>query len=177
MKTKNAKWIVVSFVLCIFLAAMLHSCVFLKGITSQARLTWLLSSLPEPEAVVLLNEVTGVGGGSDSGCYTAYVHRLYGSDQTAEHVFSFFQDMLLSGNEWAQVESGPGSRKLSFLDRRAGFRLAVDYNLGSYAASGFGRFSEQSLAEAQAQFALPFVLVLNHADGTTREKCWPGREP
>jgi hypothetical protein len=177
MGVKNVKWYVIAFMLCIPGVVMLRSCVLFKTVASQARLTRLLTSLPEPEKVVLLDEVVGVGGGSDDRCYTAYVHRLYGSDRTSEDVFDFFQDTLLSGGEWAQIESHSGSRRITFFDRKDGFRLTVDYNIESYATRGFTQFSERSLSEAQQQFALPFVVVVNHADSATRKSCWPGWEP
>jgi hypothetical protein len=177
MNMKNATRFVVAFVLFMAGASVLRSCVLFKTITSQARLTRLLPSLPEPEHVVLLDEVAGVGGGSDGRCYTAYVHRLYGSDRTAENVFAFFQDTLLCGSEWTQNEPRSGSRKLGFHDRQDGFRLTIDYNIGSYATPGFTQFSEHSGARARQQFAMPFVLVVDHADAATRENCWPGWEP
>jgi len=177
MSAKKAAWFVIALVLCIAVVCMLRSCVIVRTGASQARLKLLLASLPEPEKVVLLDEVAGVSGGSDSRCYTAYVYRLYGSDRTAEDVFAFFRDILLSGSEWTQDESRSGSRELSFYDRKDGFRLAVDYNLGSYATRGFTQFSEHSLTEARQRFAMPFVVMVNHADTTTRENCWPGWEP
>lgn len=177
MGVKNVKWYVIALVLCIPGVVMLRSCVLFKTVASQARLTRLLTSLPEPEKVVLLDEVVGVGGGSDDRCYTAYVHRLYGSDRTSEDVFAFFQDTLLSRGEWTQIESRSDSKKLTFYDHKNGFRLTVDYNLESYAMRGFTQFSECSLSEAQQRFALSFVVVVNHADTATRKNCWPEWEP
>lgn len=177
MSTKRVTQFFVAVVLCVSVVVVLRSCVLLNSIASQVGLARLLTSLPRPEAAVLLDEVAGVGGGSDSGCYTAYVYRLYGSDQAAEDIFAFFQGILLSRDEWALTASDSSGRKLNFINRRDGFRLTVDFNLGGYATPGFDRFSERSVAEAQAQFSLPFVVVVNHADRTTREKCWPGWEP
>lgn len=177
MCRKNVKWFVIGLVLCMPGAVMLRSCVLFKTVASQAKLTRLLVLLPEPEKAVLLDEVVGVGGGSDDRCYTAYVHRLYGSDRTPEDVFAFFQDTLLPRGEWTQIESHSGSRTLTFYDRKDGFRLTVDYNLESYATRGFTQFSDRSLSEARQQFALSFVVVVNHADTATRKNCWPGWEP
>jgi hypothetical protein len=177
MSVKNAAWFVVAFVLCIAVVGILRSCVLFQAVASQARLKLLLASLPEPEKAVLLDEKAGVGSGSDSRCYTAYVNRLYGSDRTAEDVFAFFQDALLSGSEWTQIEQRSDNRKLTFYDRENGFRLTIDYNMGSYATRGFTQFSEHSVAEARQQFDMPFVVVVNHADTATRENCWPGWEP
>jgi hypothetical protein len=177
MTAKGAARLIVGFALCITVMIILRSCMLFRTVASQARLKLWLASLPEPQEVVLLDETTGVGSGSDERCYTAYVHRLYGSDQTAEDIFTFFQGTLLSSNGWEQIERSSSNRKLTFYNRKDGFRLSIDYNIGSYATRGFTRFSEQSLAEARRQFAMPFVVVVNHADAGTREICWPGWEP
>lgn len=111
MNAKKAAWIAVTIALCMAIVAMLRSCVFVRTITSQARLQRLLASLPEPESVVLLDEAAGVGGGSDSGCYIAYVHGLYGSDQSPEDVLGFFRDALLSGGKWEEIDQhSPGGK-------------------------------------------------------------------
>lgn len=110
MNAKKAAWFAIAFVLCIAIVVMLRSCVIVRTAASQARLKLLLASVPEPEKVVLLDEVAGVSGGSDSRCYTAYVYRLYGSDRTPEDVFAYFQDTLFSGSEWTQNEPRSGSR-------------------------------------------------------------------
>ena len=175
--SKNAARFVVAFALCIVVLGILCSCVHVQSIASQRRLKSLLTSLPEPEGVVLLNEVTGVGGGSDERCYTAFVYRLYGSDRTADEIFAFFQDTLVSRGGWEHMEQRSSGRTLVFHNRKDGFRLSIDYNIESYAIKGFAQFSEQSIAEARRQFVVPFVVVVNHADSVTRENCWPGWEP
>jgi hypothetical protein len=173
MNAKKAAGFVIAFVLCIAVVGILRSCVLLRTAASQAKLRLLLASLPEPENAVLLDEASGVGGGSDDRCYTAYVHRLYGSDQVAEDILGFFRDILLSGDEWKETNQRSDSGKLTFYDRQDGFRLTIDYNVASYAMPGFTQFSESSIAEARQQFAMPFVVVVNHADRATRESCWP----
>ncbi len=177
MNAKKASWLEAVFLLCIAVVGILRSCVMVRTISSQARLKQSLASLPEPERAVLLDEAAGLGGGSDDRCYTAYVHRLYGSDQSAEDVSGFFRDTLLSGGEWKEIEQHPGSENLTLHDRQEGFRLSIDYNVGSYAMPGLATFPERSVAQARQQSAIPFVVVLDHADKATREKCWPGWEP
>jgi len=177
MNAKRAAWLVIAFVLCIAVVGILRSCVFIRTAASQARLKRLTSSLPEPEKAVLLHEAAGVSGGSDSRCGTAFIARLYGSDQSAEDVLGFFRNTLLSGGEWKEIEQRFVSGKLTLHDRQKGFRLSIDYNIGSYAMPGFAQFSERSVIEARQQFAVPFVVILDHADRATREKCWPGWEP
>ena len=78
MNAKKAAWLVVAFLFCIAVVGILRSCVIVRTAVSQARLKLLLASLPEPENAVVLDDVAGVGGGSDSNCYTAYVHRQCG---------------------------------------------------------------------------------------------------
>lgn len=177
MNAKNARCFVVAFVLCIAVVGILRSCVLIQSVASQTRLKLLLTSLPESEGVVLLSEVTEVGGGSDERCYTAHVYRLYGSNRTADDILAFFQDTLLSRGGWEQIEQRPCGRTLAFHNRKDGFRLSVDYNIESHAIKGFAQFSEQSIAEARRQFVMPFVVAVNHADTVTRENCWPGWEP
>ena len=177
MNAKEAAWFAAAFLLCIAAAGILRSCVFVRIAASEARLQRVLASFPEPENVVLMDEVAGVGSGSDEKCYTAYVQRLYGSDHTAEDVFGFFRDTLVSGGEWEEIEQHSAGGKLSFHDRQQGFRLSIDYNIGSYAMPGFATSAEHSLAKARQQSAMPFVVAVNHADRATSENCWPGWEP
>ena len=177
MNAKKVSWFVAAFPLCIAVVGILRSCVFVRTAASQARLQRLLVSLPVPENVVLLDEVTGVGGGSDSSCYTVFLHRLYGSDESVEDLLGFFRYALLSGGEWEEIEQDSAGGKLVLHARQEGFRLIIDYNLGSYAMPGFSPFSERSVAKARQQFAMPFAIAVNHADSETRENCWPGWEP
>ena len=177
INARRAAWFVVAFLLCMAVVGILRSCVIVRAVASQARLQRLLASLPEPENAALLDEAEGVAGGSDGKCYTAYVHRLYGSDQAAGDVLGFFRDTLLSGGKWKEIEQHSAGGKPTLHDRQEGFRLSIDYNVGSYAMPGFAAFSGRSVVKARQQFAMPFIVVVNHADRGTREKCWPGWEP
>jgi hypothetical protein len=156
----------------------LRSCVFVQIAVSQAKVKRLSTSLlPESEKLVLLEEATEVGGGSDDRCYTALLSRLYGSDQSAEDILAFFQDIFLPRSEWMQVETGCDSRKCTFLNREDGFGLVIDCGIESFATPGFTSFSEQSLAQAQQQFVTSCEVVVRHAVRSVRENCWAGWEP
>lgn len=152
------------------MSGLLTYCTVVRSEQSKDRLENTIASLPQPQGVALLDEVTGIGGGSDKTCYTAYLYRLYGSDETATELISFYEETLLSEGGWEKIDLLSSSQDLTLYNRDGGYRLSVYFNLRD------SELPNQSIASALARFSTPYVLAADHADAATRKKCWPGWE-
>lgn len=159
--------------LSIVMLCLLSRCVVVRAEWAKWRLSWLLGSLPAPSTITLVGEVTGIDGGSDKTCYTAYLIRLYGTNRSAEEILGYYKDMLLSKGEWKREKELPGDQWLTFYNHKDGFRLAIEHGV----TADYLELPTQSIVEAQRQFDTLVTIQALHADKATRERCWVGWEP
>jgi hypothetical protein len=157
----------VTFLRCLTIAVLLSGCVVVRAEQAEARLKEMVTSLPEPSEVDLVDEVKGISGGSDKACYTAYLYRLYGTDLSPEDVFAFYENMLISKGGWTKNEERSSDQRLAFYNYEDGFRLSINRNPGSQ-----NRFPDESMTRAEQQFEQVFIVAATHADLETRKRCW-----
>ena len=90
-------------VLLVLSTLVLLGCNALNTLMPERAVKNMFDALPQPEGIVLIDEVTRGTHGSDERCIGASSYRLYGTEQSFEQVMAFYEERL-PGGAWHKVE-------------------------------------------------------------------------
>lgn len=149
LRLSSASWLIP-----IGLAVLSFGCGTLNALMPWRAIDEVMPSLPEPEGVVLIQEVEGVEGGLARTCYGAYAERLYGAQLDFNQVLAFYEQSL-PPQKWHKIE---GRATALWASPSRHFAVAAYSNVHA------SRFPSTAIRAAQRQHPTLYILVLSYVN-------------
>jgi hypothetical protein len=121
------------------------------------------SQLTIPEDTILVTQKEGIDQGSQDGCYTVYVERLYGTQQPFDQVRLFYEQML-TADGW-EKNTVLSDVTYARFDRTDGFVLGV------YDKETASRISRRQIEDARQKYATVYLVSAVYATPETWKQC------
>jgi predicted alpha/beta-fold hydrolase len=133
-------------------------------VSGERRIADVLKTLPHPDGVTLVYDLTEQGQGSQDACFATFFYGLYGTDKDYKEVATFYEDHLIEDG-WQRVYPDWRPNDGLFFELRPGFYLSIETDVH------VSHIPQGTIRTAQAKYDTLYLIVITYRDWLARTRC------